>query len=681
MIKTDITTVDPLLQPLKLRNVTFRNRIMSTSHSEGFSDKGMPKEGLQRYHEEKARGGIGLTMFGGSSNVAPDSPNVFGQLNFGTDEVIPYLQNFSRRVHRHGAAIMVQITHLGRRGQATVQDWLPTIAPSPIRETVHRSIPKEMDRHDIQRVIRQYGDAAWRCKEGGLDGLETMTGGHLTGQFLSPMTNRRSDAYGGSLENRLRFIREVHAEIRRRVGDDFVVGIRYVIDEKKAGWLTPDEALKAAEILEKDGIIDFFNLNLGRIDTQRGLSEECMPGIEQPLAPFLEDVAQFRAAIKTPLFHAARIIHVETARQAIRSGILDMVAMTRAQIADPHLVNKLMRGEEERIRPCVGTQFCQMTKPVTCIHNPAVAREARLPHVIEPAEERRKVVIIGGGIAGLEAARVSAERGHPVVLFEATDRLGGQINLAARFGPRQMLQEIVRWRVAEMGHLGVDVRLNTAAGTADVLAERPDVVIVATGGTPHFSDFAGAELCHSAWDGLRDAGRFAGQHLLIYDGIGQHQAPSCAVHLAQAGANVKFVTLDDRIAEEMGGSERVMHRKRFQQHRIPVETDLQIKSVERTGDRLKATFVHELTDTEHHFEADAILIEQGTTPVADLYHALLERSCNDGVTDIETLIASQPQPQRGAWSTGYELHRIGNAVSSRSIHSAVFDALRLCHVM
>ena len=672
---------DPLLRPFTIKGVTFRNRIMSTSHAEGFSDKEMPKEPLQRYHEEKARGGIGLTMFGGSSNIAPDSPNVFGQLNFGSDEVIPYLQQFSRRVHHYGAAIMVQLTHLGRRGSATVGDWLPTIAPSSIRETVHRSIPKEMDKYDIQRVVRQYGDAALRCKEGGLDGLETLTSGHLTGQFLSPMTNRRTDKYGGSLENRLRFIREVYDEIRRRVGNEYIVGIRYVMDEKTAGWLTRDDALRAAQILEQDGTIDFFNLTMGRIDTQRHLSEDCMPGIERPLAPFLEDVGQFRAELNTPIFHAARIIHIETARQAVRDGLLDMVAMTRAHIADPHLVNKIKRGEEKRVRPCVGTQFCQASKPATCIHNPATAREAKLPHVITPATTARKVVIVGGGVSGLEAARVSAERGHRVVLFEASDKLGGQINVATRFAPRRSLQEIVKWRVSEVAHLEVDVRLSQRATAADVLAEQPDVVIVATGGTPYFSDFKGAELCHSVWDGLQRTSNFAGSDVLIYDGLGQHPAPSCAVHLAQSGATVNFVTLDAQLAEEMGGSERVMHRKRFQQYNIRVHIDLHIERVERVDDKLKATFVHELTDTRHSFTATHVLVEQGTRPTAVLYHALRDKACNYGVTDVESLLAGQPQPQRGAWATGYEIHRIGDAVSSRSIHAAVYDALRLCHAL
>ena len=672
---------DPLLQPYTIKHITFRNRIMSTSHSEGYSDKGMPKEALQRYHEEKARGGIALTMFGGSSNVSPDSPDVFGQLNFGVDEVIPYLQNFSRRIHQHGAKIMVQITHLGRRGSATVGPWLPTIAPSPLRETVHRNVPKEMDIYDIKRVIREYGDAAARCKEGGLDGLETMTGGHLTGQFLSPATNHRTDEYGGSLENRLRFVREAHEEIRNRVGDDFLVGIRYVIDERSAGWLSTEEALQAAKILESDGTIDFFNLNIGRIDRQRGLSEECMPGIEQPLAPFLEDVAQFKAEISTAVFHAARIVHIETARQAVRDGIVDMVGMTRAHIADPHLVNKIMRGEEDRVRPCVGTQFCQGTKPAFCIHNPSISREAKFPHVIQTATEKRKIVIVGGGVAGMEAARVSAERGHDVVLFEASDKLGGQINLASKVSFRQPLQGIADWRAGELNHLAVDVRLKQPATAADILAEQPDVVIVATGGTPYFSDFPGAELCHSIWDALDGSTDFSSGDVLIYDGIGQHQAPSCAIHLAQQGIPVNFVTLDAQLAEEMGGSERVMHRKRFQQFGVPIHIDLHIAAVEQVGDKLKATFKHELTDTLHTFTASRVIIEQGTTPTADLYHALRDQACNKGVTHINTLIAGDPQPERGKWESGFELHRIGNAVSSRSIHAAVFDALRLCIAM
>ncbi|MEN3376207.1 MAG: dimethylglycine catabolism, partial [Hyphomicrobiales bacterium] len=220
------TSRDPLLQPLRIKSLVLKNRIMSTSHASGLESGGMPQEAYQLYHEEKAKGGIALTMFGGSSNVDLDSPNIFRQLNVGTDEIIPHLQRFSQRIHAHGAALMVQITHLGRRGEPYATHWLPTIGPSPIRETLHRSFPKEMDEHDIRRVVKAYGAAARRCRDGGLDGIEVLAGGHLIGQFLSPNTNRRTDAYGGARENRCRFGLMVLEEIRRQAGDDFIVGIR-----------------------------------------------------------------------------------------------------------------------------------------------------------------------------------------------------------------------------------------------------------------------------------------------------------------------------------------------------------------------------------------------------------------------------------------------------------------------
>src|SRR3954451_23475557 len=207
---------DPLLQPFMLKHLRLRNRIMSTSHACGLEEGGMPTDRYQTYHEEKAKGGIALTMFGGSSNVAPDSPNIFRQLNVSTDAIIPHLQQFSERIHAHGAAIMCQITHLGRRGEPYASNWLPTIGPSPIRETLHRSFPKEMDEHDIGRVVKAYGAAARRCRDGGLDGIEVLGGGHLIGQFLSPKTNRRTDAFGGSRENRCRLGLMVFEEIRRQ---------------------------------------------------------------------------------------------------------------------------------------------------------------------------------------------------------------------------------------------------------------------------------------------------------------------------------------------------------------------------------------------------------------------------------------------------------------------------------
>ena len=487
---------DPLLQPFRLKGLSLRNRIMSTSHAATIDEGGLPKERYQRYHEEKAKGGIALTMFGGSSMVARDSSWGGGQIDMSSDAIIPDLQAFSSRIHGQGAAIMCQISHLGRRATSAAMNWLPTVAPTAIRERRHRDIPREMDRHDIDRIIADYAAAAQRCKEGGLDGCETVTGGHLIGQFLSPRTNRRTDAFGGSLENRARFGLMVHEAIRRRVGDDYIVGIRFVIDEDIEEGIGFEECVRLARLFEREGHVDFFNAIFGRMDTDLSLAEHNMPGMSQPLAPFLAKVGAFRREVGLPVFHAARIPDIATARHAIAENLLDMVAMTRAHMADPQIVNKLMRGEEERIRPCVGASHC-MYKKLACIHNPATGREQILPQIVPPSPQPgRKVVVVGGGPAGLEAARVAAERGHKVVLFEAANRLGGQLLLAVRATWRRDLIAIVDWRTAELARLGVEVRLNTYAVADDVLREKPDAVIVATGGVPATGWLDGAGALH-----------------------------------------------------------------------------------------------------------------------------------------------------------------------------------------
>ncbi|MEE9416432.1 MAG: N-methylproline demethylase, partial [Acidimicrobiales bacterium] len=384
---------------------------MSTSHACGLEDDEMPGERYQRYHEDKAKGGLALTMFGGSSNVAVDSPNIFRQLSVESDRIIPYLTQFSERVHSHGAALMCQITHLGRRGDAHAGNWLPTIAPSPVRETLHRNVPRAMDRHDIDRVVYAFGAAARRCMQGELDGIETLAGAHLIGQFFSTEVNRRTDEFGGSLENRARFALMIHAEIRRQASDDFVVGMRLSIDEGPAS-LSLEDAITIGQILEREGAVDFFNLNVGRMDTELALAEQNMPGMSQPLAPFLSAVAQFSSEVGVPIFHGARISDVANARHAVRDGILDMVAMTRAHIADPEIVNKIAQGKEDRIRPCIGASHCLDKKP-HCLHNASSGREVDLPQVVEPSGGPvRKVIVVGGGPAGLEAARVAGERGH-----------------------------------------------------------------------------------------------------------------------------------------------------------------------------------------------------------------------------------------------------------------------------
>ena len=672
------TTNDPLLQPFTLKHLTFRNRIMSTSHACGLAEGGMPAERYQRYHEAKAKGGIALTMFGGSSNVSPDSQWSSPQINLHDERIVEHLQRFSTRIHARGARLMCQISHVGGRGEPYAGARLAPIGPSPLRETLHRAFAREMDEHDVARVVADYARAAARCREGGLDGVETLAGAHLIGQFLSPATNRRTDRFGGSVENRCRFGLMVHEAIREAVGEDFVVGIRFVVDEAGEGRLDFEECLRIAGIFEASGTIDFFNAIYGRMDTQIKLATDCMPGMASPMAPFLARAGAFKRAVGLPVFHATRITELATARYAIREGLLDMVAMTRAQIADPALVAKLARGEEARVRPCVGATHCMSELRPTCLHNPSTGHERELPHEIEPARTKRRVLVAGGGPAGLEAARVCAERGHEVRLAEASGRLGGQVLLAVEASWRRDLAGLVDWRAQELERLGVEVRCNHYVEPEAVGEDGADVVIVATGGVPDLGWLDGAAHCASVWDLLSGAVR-PGEDVIVYDGTGRHAALTAAEKIRLAGSNVAFFGLDGHLAMEMAYSEQVVWRRRTHVLGIEPRLDRRLVRVERDGNRLRATFRNELTDAVETHEADQLVVEHGTLPADDLFRGLRDRSSNRGIVDQGALLEGRPQPR--AEEEGFRLFRIGDAVSSRNIHAAVLDAFRLCRVL
>ena len=670
-----------LLEPFRLRHVTFRNRLMSTSHAPGYVEDRHPKLRYQLYHEEKAKGGLALTMFGGSSNIAPDSPSAFGQIYIGDDSIIPVLREFSERVHRHGCGLMCQITHMGHRTLWNVEDWLPPIAPSPVREHAHRSFPKEMDRGDIRRVVRAFGDAALRCREGGLDGVELLAYGHLIHQFWTPLVNRRTDEYGGSLENRARFGLEVLEEVRRRVGDDFLVGFRMMGDELKEGGLDQEDCLALAKIYADTGMCDFLNVIAGQVADERGLSLS-IPGMAGPRAPYVHIAARMKRETGVAVFHATRIMDLPTAENCVREGLVDMVAMTRAHMADPHIAAKMMRGEEERIRPCVGAGYCidriYVGGDALCLHNPATGRERTMPHVVRPGPgPRRKVVVVGAGPAGLEAARVSALRGHEVVVYEAASEPGGQVVLAARATWRKELLGIVQWLAAEIEHLGVELHLNRYAESADVLAERPDVVVAATGGVPNLDVVEGAEHAVSVWDVL--GGQVEpGAEVLVFDDHGDHQGPSAVDYLASRGSSVELVTPDRLAAHEVGATNYPVYLASFYAKGVTLTPDRRLRAVERDGNRLRAVLRNEYTDADEVRLVDQVVVEHGTLPAAELFHELAPLARNEGELDIEALIAGLPQAIASNPDGGFMVFRVGDAVASRNIHAAIYDSLRLC---
>jgi hypothetical protein len=354
----------------------------------------------------------------------------------------------------------------------------------------------------------------------------------------------------------------------------------------------------------------------------------------------------------------------------------------RAHIADPYIVKKLEAGEEHLIRPCVGANYCldriYLGNETLCIHNAATGREATMPHVIarSPAPGR-KIVVVGGGPAGMEAARVSAERGHAVVLFEATGRLGGQIVLAAKAGWRRDLSGIVDWFAVQLERLKVDVRWNTMAGMAEVMAERPDVVVVATGGLPDTDFVEGGELCASVWDVLT-GGQLRGS-VLVYDDNGQAQGPSCADFLAgQEGVSVELVTPDRAAAFEMGSQNYPIFMEHFYKLGVTVTPDHRLTSVRRHGNQLMVRFSNEYGGPEIERVVDHVVVEHGTLPLDAVYSELRAYSVNDGVTDYDALLGGKPQPAQAGTAGKFELYRVGDAVTSRNIHAAIYDSLRIC---
>ena len=671
---------DPLLQPFQLKHLTLKNRVMSTSHEPAYAEDGKPKLRYQLYHEEKAKGGLALTMFGGSTNIALDSPPVFGQLYAGDDDIIPYFQALADRVHRHGAATMVQLTHMGRRTVSDAGHWLPTVAPSSVREPSHRSFPKEMEEFDIRRIVRAYGQAARRAKDGGLDGCEVIAYGHLVDQFWSPLTNRRTDRYGGSLENRMRFSLEVLAEIREEVGDDFIVGIRMTCDEDVDGGLTAEDGISIARTLVRTGMIDFVNVIKGWIATEDALSQ-VIPGLGTPLGPHLAFAGAIKEAVDIPIFQAARIADLETARHAIDAGFVDMVGMTRAHMADPHIVAKLERGEASRIRPCVGASFCinrlYLGHDALCIHNPATGREATVPHVVTPSDgPRRRVVVVGGGVAGLEAARVAALRGHDVVLCEAAHELGGQALMAARATERRAdLRGITDWLVMEVEHVGVDVRLNTIADADLVRSLEPEVVFVATGGWPRGGEFRGAEHADTVWDVLSGQVKPAAA-ILLFDDHGAEEALSTVERLARGGAQVEIVTPDRYVGQEVTGLAYPEYLRVLYGFGVTTTPDHRVVEIRRDGGRLAVTLRNEYTGALAARTVDQVIYEHGTEPIADVYFDLVTGSSNLGEVDLDAVVCLSTQ-RRAVGSRGYQLFRVGDAVASRNIHAAIYDARRL----
>jgi len=555
------------LEPIHINGIEIKNRIFRPGHGTYYG-LGEVTDKLIAYHEARARSGVGLSTLEVCC-VHPSSGS--NRTLYGWDDnIIPGFQRISDAVHRHGMKLFVQIWHGGHHwpGVDGSPPWSPSTVPSP-----WGFVPVAMDAQRIVEVINAFAATARRAEEGGLDGVELHFGhGYLVHQFFSPITNRREDAYGGSLENRMRFGRECLRAVRAAVSADFPVGIR-ISDAHVPGGVTPEECAAIVASYVDEGLLDFVNGSMGSYYDVPSM----LPAMDTPTGSMLPSSGPIVAAAKGRVVTmvAGRYRTVEEADQAIREGTADMIGINRAMIADPDFFAKSLAGQAERVRPCIGcNQGCvggilAFPPSMACTVNPSVGQEATLDErLIEKTAHPQKVVVVGGGPAGMEAARIAAIAGHQVTLFEAQPRLGGAINLAKMAPKAGQFGDIAVWLEQEIFRLGVDVRLSSYAERDEVISERPDRVIIATGSTPRLDgvqaavpglvakglDQAHVHSSHTIYDVPRNQ---LGLQATVFDDVGHFEALGITEYLVAAGLDVTFVTRLDSLAPQVNAIQRL----------------------------------------------------------------------------------------------------------------------------
>ena len=679
-----------LFTPITLNKLVLPNRIYSTAHAEVYAEaSGMPGERYIKYYEEKAKGGLGMAICGGSSPVSIDVPQgAWRPVNLTTDRVVEPLARLAEAMHRHGSKIMIQATHMGRRSAFAGDPWPHLVSPSGVREMMHRGNAKIIEIEEMRRIVKDFAAAAKRVQDAGMDGIEISAAHqHLIDQFWSPRTNQRIDEYGGSLVNRMRFGMEVLHAVREAVGADFCVGLRMCADEFHDDGLEPATLKEIAQIISETGLIDFISVIGSGADTHNTVTN-CMPSMALPPEPFVNLAAGIKAVSSVPILHAQGIRDVSQAERIIANGLVDMVGMTRAHIADPHIIRKIRDGQDDQIKQCVGANYCidrqYSGQDVLCVQNAATSREATMPHIISKNTlKKRKVVVVGGGPAGLEAARVSAERGHDVVMFEKNATVGGQVNLAAKAPQREQMAGIIRWFDMETKRLKIDRRIGVEADANAILAENPDIVVLATGGNSHVHHIPAwgvAEgLSVSAWDILSEKVE-PKKNVLVYDAISTHAGFGVADFIASRGNQVELVTPDTKVAEDVGGTTFPVFYRRLYANGIIPTPNFWLDRVYKECSKIIAVLRNEYTDILEEREVDQVVIENGTLPNDSLYWTLKPQSANLGQTDITALFASEAQPalSQTLASGQFLLYRVGDCISMHNIHGAIYDALRLC---
>ncbi|PZF75141.1 oxidoreductase [Aestuariivirga litoralis] len=576
-----------LFQPLQLRHKTLRNRIVFGSHTANMSVDGLPGERHRGYYEERARGGVGMIVV---EPVPVHRTAVLTRGNFrhSTDEVIPHFRKITDAVHAHGAVICNQLYHVGQHGDFD-NSYQPSWSPSGLPSFHDSDGSHAMTEAEIEEIIESFVQAARRAKEAGFDGIELFAAYNaIIDQFWLPFNNRRDDRWGGSFENRMRFSRTIMERIRKMAGEDFIIGLAVNMDPTSKVSQTIEQLQEVIAWHDERQLMDYVTCGTGSYFNFTGIIPHVFYAdkLGAPHAEALRQVVkharvQCESHVRTP----------ENANYVVASGQADMVSIVRGQIADPHLANKAKEGRPEDVRPCLScNQMCWGRRYrdywISCLINPSAGREFEWGgDRFTPAAKPKKVLVVGGGVAGLEAARVAAERGHQVTLAEASDKLGGQFRLAGLTPRRHQIIDYLDWFERQLAKLQVKVLLNTPLDAEEAKAFGADEIIVATGSMPDGKAFQRAMPEHDQLPGI-ERGNVAsaedvmariarpGKRVLVLDETANWKGGGVALTLAEAGHQVTVVTPAAAVMAEMARTAADIElRARLRELGVTLRTD------------------------------------------------------------------------------------------------------------
>lgn len=543
-----------LFEPLQIRGKRLKNRIMSSGHDTSMPTDNLVNEQLIAYHRARAEGGVGLIVL----QVAGvhDSARYTSHVLMATDDAcIDGYRRLAETCHAHGTVVLSQIFHPGREIMESADGLLAVAyAPSAVPNERFRVMPRALDQDMIDEIIQGYADAARRLHQAGLDGVELVAShGYLPAQFINPRVNRRTDGYNGELEQRLRFIREILGAMRASTDAEFIIGLRISADERDPEGLTEDESLAAVQLLQ--GQLDYVHIVAGT-SASLGGAVHIVPPMAVEAAYLAREAGTFKAGLSIPLFVTGRINQPQEAEAIIAKGQADVCGMTRALICDPQMPNKSDSGHAEDVRACIAcNQACighfHKGLPISCIQHPETGRELIYGQP-KASVQRKRILVVGGGPAGMKAAAVAAQRGHHVTLYEASAQLGGQIQLAQLLPRRSEFGGASTNLQREMQLAGVEVVRNTRVDRALIERENPDHVIIATGAQPYWPNFErGGDLqVVDAWQVLRDEVQL-GRSVVVADWRCDWIGPGIAERLVRAGHQVQLAVNGTHCGENL----------------------------------------------------------------------------------------------------------------------------------